>query len=875
MRQGNRWDGILGGYKFRLKRGEEASYTKLVARSEGIPFQENTETRGQFSSRGDVRTFFQTAWVGGAFWNKPLISAASIESYYISDGFDFTSTPGEIAPLATRREMLDKIGVLRHGGAAVAVGGEIYAVGFADDSTNNILAKTSYSGWSTLNKYTNHFPTGADKAVVTLFYDQGAKSFVALRQDGVLDYVTKADDDNDTIASVGAVTHGSNAFMHFGRMMVYTGDKLMVIDDPYGSPAVETLHDDGNGPDFLSDISTSADIKNRLLYMPRLAVSTAEGVYYVKNIEQEGLPTAHIYRVDRTSEGLNIGTALATLPPGVIALEIAYHLGSLLISTSSDLHRITKNNLSDGGYPRIDIYHLTNGSMGTVGSPLGGTDVDEAPYRFCGYHGAKMYIGGQKRVWEYDAIEGGLHPLFTHGRVGSPGAAVMRAFASKESEGLPTMMFVDSEFAIHDYQPEGGVAGESISSIHAATHALAPQAEWRFNNLNDSSGNSHTLTNNGAVHVENGLTGADQSYHFTVPNYMTIAGEDALELRQDMTIEGWVLPLGDGTIISCYDASGPTGSGSLLYDLQFDLASTGPDRYTLEFRPIIANNSPRKILATDIVPGVWLYFAVSIDWISTTDRRIVSYVAPDGLATEQIGDTTYSYQPDARARTITIGGRGASLNFTGTISELNIYDKLLTVDQMRDQASARRSSATMESIYFDFNIPAEKKTITYVTLMTDTVQTGERWTVSISSDDGPFIDVATFDEANLRTEKVRIDPQVGYRFQYRLRYETTANVNKPAHIKGVVFHSLQGEMVTRWQLSIDGTEFSNIENRKQRPEDVLAWAEEQAANASTLEFVDQYKDGSSTHRVRIDSASIDRTAPQEIDKIQIVLTEDT
>jgi len=94
-------DGSLAGYNFRLKRdGEGRSYTKQFSRS-NLPFNQSEEHDGKFNTRQDIRTLWQTSWSGGAFWNKPLISAASISTYYTSEGMDVVSSPGDLIPLPT------------------------------------------------------------------------------------------------------------------------------------------------------------------------------------------------------------------------------------------------------------------------------------------------------------------------------------------------------------------------------------------------------------------------------------------------------------------------------------------------------------------------------------------------------------------------------------------------------------------------------------------------------------------------------------------------------------------------------------------------------------------------------------------------------
>ena len=81
--------------------------------------------------------------------------------------------------------------------------------------------------------------------------------------------------------------------------------------------------------------------------------------------------------------------------------------------------------------------------------------------------------------------------------------------------------------------------------------------------------------------------------------------------------------------------------------------------------------------------------------------------------------------------------------------------------------------------------------------------------------------------------------------------------------------------MTTWQLRIDGTEFSNVENLKVRPDDVLTYLETIAGTATVVAFVDEFKTTSSSHNVKVESVDINRSSPQEIDFAQVGLTEDT
>ncbi len=642
-REANRFDGLLGGNNFRIKRDADDPYRRRLVRSI-LPFNQSEEHQGKFNTRQDIRTMHQTSWADGAQWNIPLISAASIDSYAVSEGMDVTSVPGDLAPYPDTAINESQKANLYHALASVSIGDDIYVVGVAATTNATVRNLSVTAGtWST---FTNEFPITAARPV-SMIWDQENDRLVALFPDGNVDYVDRDDSGSGSIIDVGTLYEGANLFIHFGRMMVYTGEKLVEITDPYGSPAVTTIHDDGTGPDFLEQASTSAAQNDRLLQDTRLAIATAEGVYYVKNVEQEGSPSAFIYRIDRTNSGIDIGTPVATLPPGVIALDIGWHLGSLLISTASDVGLVMDNDCSSSEYPRIDIYHYTNQSLGSVGSPLGGVDPDEAPYRFCGSSGDVMYLGGQKRAWVYDGVRGGLHPIFTHLVSGETGAVLGRAFDATLS-GDQRVVFFDSE-----------------------------------------------------------------------GNYKSVIKRDSSQ-------------------------------------------QIGP------------------------------------------------------------GETRW-----------------------------------------------------LESNYFDFNIPAEKKSVTHVTLMTDGMNANETWTVALATDDGAFTDVATFTNSDSNTTKKRFStPAYGHRFRYKITHSASSAADVSS-VKGIVFHALQGEMVSQWRIVIDGKEFRNVEGQPIRPETVLTWIESIAGSAEVTAYVDEMRETAQTYNVKVDAADVIRQNANEIDAIQVSLTEDT
>ena len=639
-RQGNRWDGSLAGNNFRLKRTEdEPAYRKVGRRSEGVPFQDISNNRGQFSTRGDTRTVFQTSWARGSFWNKPLLSDTSMDTYFTSEGFDLVTEPGNMVAMPDSNQQSTS-GVMHENALAIQVAhNEVY---YPEDSgTNQGFIKWNGSAISTLTNDTSidtQTPLG-------VCWDSVNDTIYVLFDDGNVAYVTP-DSAGAAIRDVGTVYPGANIFMHFGRLFVWTGSILVEVTDPLGSDGQTTIYDDAMGPDMADEIVSNGTDPTNPRNTIRLAVPSAEGIWLVKNVHQEGVTTPFITRIDRTNDGTDVGIPIASLPPNTMVLDVAYHLGGLVLSTASNMQRVYGNDISANGYPEIVLYSLINGSLATIGSPLGGIAPDEAPYRFLATDRSKLYIGGNKSVWVYDAVRGGIHKWMENTYAAAAGGTYMSMAFTTDSGG---------------------------DEVHQFSHY---------------------------------------------------------------------------------------GSDTLLQ------------------QPLIAE-----------------------------------------------------------------GG--------GTVTH------------------------SLESNYFDFNVPAEKKTITHVTLMTDGVGAGETWTISLETDDSAFASLATHTSANTNTEKQRLSTvKTGFRFRYKLVW-AGSDIATPSKVKGIVFHALQGEMVTQWALNLDGTEFTNVENQMVRPDDVLTYLETIMGTDTVIAYVDEYRTTSSTHNVKVESAVIERSAPQEIESAQIVLTEDT
>lgn len=399
----NRYDVSIAGIEYRLKRGE-GSYQQGASRAM-IDFQEIETMEGsQFTSRNDVRSLFQTSWAGGARWEKPLLSSATIDSYYTSDDYDMLIEPGSLLPQQIA-------------GAATVTYGEnhskwvqvdyktAYAVG-GDGGTYHKVIK-----WidGTTSEITEHSNTVNAATIYDACWDQSASTLYILSSAGV-EYCTPGSTQGNVTTTITG-GQGSAIFMHLGDLHIYDGDKIHKIVTPLGTPAITVVFNDGHGDDWLSGVVHTATNRFLMPWSDTLAISTADGIYTVKNVAQQGTVIAYIYRVDRDAAGTDIGTPVATLDAGVIALDIFWSLGSLLISGTSDIGKLGANDSSVAA-PRTAIYHMTQESLGTIGSPTGNNPT-EFVFKMLFSSNMVLYMGGHSNVWAYDPIRGGLHMLHT------------------------------------------------------------------------------------------------------------------------------------------------------------------------------------------------------------------------------------------------------------------------------------------------------------------------------------------------------------------------------------------------------------------------------------------------------------------------------
>ena len=80
----------------------------------------------------------------------------------------------------------------------------------------------------------------------------------------------------------------------------------------------------------------------------------------------------------------------------------------------------------------------------------------------------------------------------------------------------------------------------------------------------------------------------------------------------------------------------------------------------------------------------------------------------------------------------------------------------------------------------------------------------------------------------------------GNRFQYRIKLSVASGTNMP-EFRAIGFKALSGETVEIWNLVLDGTEITNVENEKQDPNVVLAALKVTAAKNVYVAMTDMYE----------------------------------
>lgn len=402
-----RWDGTLAGYPFRIVRADDVKgYNKTYTRLR--PNNASVDEDGSVSSRPDVGRIRQTAWSGGANWWLPLLRSDNNRSYYTSDRLDAWTKPGSLVPI--NLEALNTVSSWVAAGPTFVMDEDGVAYLIGDTETTTVGKRDVYewdgvtNGWIVTNDTTISSASGAFKEYGHIHYNTWGWAMD-------LNFLYKWD---KTVAGTSYSYTNANAglgfqlFVHNDLVIHYNGDKVYSLDLS-GTPAETVIADDGFGLDHITNMGTDAAGSPFVVNQPRLAISTSQGIYYVKNVRQGATLTAYIYRVEVDAGGNWTAAPIATLDNELV-LDITWHLGSLVIAATPEATKAMDNDPNTN--VQTNIYHVSGGNIGLLGSPLGPNPA-ETVWKFLGSEGAALYIGSNDGVWVYDGVRGGLHKWFS------------------------------------------------------------------------------------------------------------------------------------------------------------------------------------------------------------------------------------------------------------------------------------------------------------------------------------------------------------------------------------------------------------------------------------------------------------------------------
>ena len=402
----NRFDITLNGVQYRLARAVEGTRPYRKGFSRQLVAQQSMEVDG-LQSRQDQAGFYQSSWSKGARWEIPLLRRPLTSVYETSSGMNPFSKPGRVLP-SNAPDATNHTAAFLQDSPWVMFDDTIYSIG--ETGANGDWFKYTGTAFSASGLGNSGY-TGSDVWAMTSDPENGLVWFLTGASTLVVRKWTPGAGNASSVVSTGLTSRpGSNLFVHNDRLFVYDGDKVYEIEDRVGTPVLgSAISNDGKGPDILVKMVDNATDPVLGVHAVRTSVATSDGVFYVKNVQDEGMPTAWIYRIDRDSGGSDIVTPVATLPPGNLAVSIMWHLGSLIVATVPDFSRFLKNDVSAAGHCRVEMYHLTQGQTGALGVMLG-ESLDETPCALLGAEGSLLFIGGQKRIWVWDAKVAAIHP---------------------------------------------------------------------------------------------------------------------------------------------------------------------------------------------------------------------------------------------------------------------------------------------------------------------------------------------------------------------------------------------------------------------------------------------------------------------------------
>jgi hypothetical protein len=184
---------------------------------------------------------------------------------------------------------------------------------------------------------------------------------------------------------------------------------------------------------------------------------------------------------------------------------------------------------------------------------------------------------------------------------------------------------------------------------------------------------------------------------------------------------------------------------------------------------------------------------------------------------------------------------------------------------------------TLESNFSDANLPMELKELTGVKIIRDPGDGDQEWTVQVETDDsGTFADILVHSTASEVQASADLSGTTGYLFRYKLIYQTK-DTNRNA-LKAVLLTFTTGEMIPEWELVLDGTEFLNVDNEIQDPEDFYDAMVTLSGTETVVTYVDNYQeleqltDDATTTNVKVMGVEINKDTPGE-SEVRVVIRE--
>ena len=122
----------------------------------------------------------------------------------------------------------------------------------------------------------------------------------------------------------------------------------------------------------------------------------------------------------------------------------------------------------------------------------------------------------------------------------------------------------------------------------------------------------------------------------------------------------------------------------------------------------------------------------------------------------------------------------------------------------------------LESNFFDGGMPMELKELTKISLLREKGDGDQEWTVQIAADEGAFADVLVHSATGEVYAEAALSGTTGRQFRYKLIYQTKDS--NRFGLKALLATFNTGEMITEWDLMLDGTQFLNVDNIPQSEE---------------------------------------------------------